>query len=164
MRYGYIGVLLVVLATPLRVARGQQTSGDAPPSDTLLLSIRCQGVDGNERCNLWGPSLVELIARPELYDGRRIRVIGFINLEFESNHLYLSREDWEHGLFVNGVLVRPPPGLDSDSGPARKRPNRQYVIVEGTFNAHMRGHLGVGSGGIDQITRLDPWNFRWKSH
>ena len=44
-------------------------------------------------CVLWGPSLIELIARPELYDGKRVRVIGFVNLQFEGNGLYVSRGD-----------------------------------------------------------------------
>ena len=122
-----------------------------------MLSMRCMLVDGNQRCILWHPSLLELIARPEAYDGKRVRVIGFVNFEFEGNAIYLSSSDWEHQVVANSVWVDPPAGFESDSGPAKKQPNRRYVILDGTFNAHKRGHLGLVSGGLEHITRLAPW-------
>jgi len=79
---------------------------------------------------MWGPSLVELLSRPEIYHGRRVRVIGFVNFAFEGNALYLSRADWENGVRRNGLWIDPPPQLDSSSGTARAEPNRRYVLVE----------------------------------
>jgi len=101
--------------------------------------------------------LVELIARPETYDGKRVRVIGFVNFEFEGNAIYLSADDWKHGVGRNSLWIDPPQGFESDSGPTARQPNRRYVIVEGTFNAKNRGHMGMHSGAIENVTRLDPW-------
>jgi hypothetical protein len=103
---------------------------------------------------LWGPSLLELITRPEVYDGRRVRVIGFVNFEFEGNALYLAKTDWEHGLTRSAVWIDPPPGFRSDWGPARAQPNRTYVIVEATFRASRRGHVNLFSGALEEVTRL----------
>src|SRR6266496_3204931 len=137
------------------------TSGDQRATqgtrDTLLLKVRCEEVDASRRCTLWGPSLVELIARPELYDGKRVRVIGFVNFEFEGNALYISKEDWQRGITRNGLWIEAPTRLETDSGPSKVQPNQRYVLLAGTFNAHNPGHLGLWSGAIEHVTRLDPW-------
>jgi hypothetical protein len=138
-------------------------SGGAGPAtrntatDAMLLETRCVHIDQVRRCVLWGPSLAELIARPELYDGKRVRVIGFVNFEFEGNGLYMSREDWEQSIFRNGVWIDPPARFQADGGPAAVVPNQRYVIVEGTFDARHTGHMGMWSGAVERVTRLDPW-------
>jgi hypothetical protein len=101
--------------------------------------------------------MIELIARPELYDGKRIRVIGFVNFEFEGNGLYVSREDWQQSIHRNGVWIEPPKSFESDSGSAARRPNQQYVLVEATFRAGQGGHMSMWSGTLERVTRLDPW-------
>ena len=155
MRLAVLGALFGGMFLPSQAASGQRSPGTTTAPDTLLLATRCQVIDGSEHCILWGPSLVELIARPELYDGRRVRVIGFVNFEFEGDAIFLSSEDWKHSVVTNSLWVEAPPGFQSDSGPARKQPNRRYVIIEGTFNARKRGHLGLGSGAIEHVTRID---------
>lgn len=142
-----------------RPAGAKQTS-PAQSGAELLLRTRCVRPDTQGQCALWAPSLVELIARPEVYDGRRVLVIGFVNFEFEGNHLYLSRADWEHGVIGNRLWIDPPPQFESDWGPARAEPNRRYVIVEATFRAERRGHLGLASGALEGVSRLDAWRGR----
>jgi hypothetical protein len=150
------GVVLGGLYALAGRADGQQTPRASTPQDTLLPAMRCQAGDGSGRCTLWAPSLIELIVRPELYDRKRVVVSGFISFEFEGNALYLSANDWEHGILANSLVIEPPPGFESDTAPARKAVNRRYVIVEGTFDAGKRSHLGMVSGGIGHITRLGP--------
>jgi len=134
-------------------AEDRQATADAA---ALLLKTRCDAFDqARQQCVLWGPSLLELITRPEVYDGRRVRVVGFVNFEFEGNALYLSKTDWENGLTRSAVWIAPPPGFESNWGPARVQPNRRYVIVEATFRASRRGHLGLFSGALEEVTRLD---------
>jgi hypothetical protein len=52
-----------------------------------------------------------------MFDGKLVRVIGFLRLEFEGNVLYLHREDYIHSILGNGVWV--------DVGPlvAKQRPH-----------------------------------------
>ena len=150
------GVLLGGLVSLTGRADGQQSPRASTPQDTLLLAMRCQAGDGSGRCTLWAPSLIELIARPEVYDGKRVVVSGFISFEFEGNALYLSANDWEHGILANSLVIEPPPGFESDTAPARKAVNRRYVMLEGTFDARKRSHLGVVSGAIGHISRLGP--------
>jgi hypothetical protein len=50
-----------------------------------------------------GVSLVQLIANPSVYQGKLVRVIGFCQLEFEGDALFLHREDFEQGLTKNAL-------------------------------------------------------------
>ena len=58
-------------------------------------------------------TLVQLIANPEKFDGKQIRVIGFLRLEFEGNVLYLHREDYENSLF-DGIWVDVTPEITKE--------------------------------------------------
>ena len=130
-------------------------------SGTTLLE-RCEEAEREGGpCTLWGPSLIELIARPELYDGKRVRVIGFVNFEFEGNALYVSQEDWLQGITPNGVWLDPqlalPAGIERDTTSPYYRPNRRYALLEGKFHGGPGGHLSMWSGSIDSITRIQAW-------
>jgi len=148
---------LIALA-PLILVTGMLAAHEAgAQSPALLLETRCEVWDAARRCVLWGPSLVELITRPEIYDGRRVRVVGWMNLAIEDSALYLSQTDWENGLTRSAVWIDPPPNFLIDRGPTGPQPNRRYVIVEGIFKARRRGHMDRYSGALEAVTRLDQW-------
>ena len=96
-------------------------------------------------------SLVQLIANPKDYDGKFVRVIGFVSLEFEGNGIYLHEEDYKHGLTLNGLWL----DITGEKNPTEF--DRKYVLVEGTFNAKWKGHMGLWSGSIQQIKRFQAW-------
>lgn len=50
-------------------------------------------------------SLIQLIAQPEKFEGKRVRFIGFLRIEFEGNAIYLHREDFDHGITKNGLWL-----------------------------------------------------------
>ncbi|MEJ7809996.1 MAG: hypothetical protein WKG32_06195 [Gemmatimonadaceae bacterium] len=85
-----------------------ERTGSGYTGDTSLPRTKCDMVDEARRCVLWGPSLVALLARPELYNGTRVRVVGFVNFEFEGNGLYLSRIDWAQSIYANGLWIDTP--------------------------------------------------------
>src|SRR4051794_39863871 len=74
-------------------------------------------------------SLVALVANPAAYDGRRLRVVGFVSLEFEDSALYLDKDDFNAIVLRNAIWVDPPVCLDAS---ARRRLSRHYAVVEGT--------------------------------
>jgi hypothetical protein len=53
-------------------------------------------------------SVIQLIAQPEKFDGKRVRFIGFLRLEFEGNAIFLHREDFDRGISRNGLWVNVP--------------------------------------------------------
>jgi hypothetical protein len=100
-------------------------------------------------------SLINVIATPEKYKGRKIRVIGYLNLEFEGNGIYLHKDDYENGIAKNGLWVEM--SRDSIQLPQIKKCIENYVLIEGTFDLS-KGHMGAFSGSIKNITRLEIWH------
>jgi hypothetical protein len=102
--------------------------------------------------------MVQLIANPEKYDGKSVRIIAFLNLEFEGNALYLHREDYEKSLPTNAIWI----SLTDQQENSSKTLSGGYVLVEGTFRARDRGHLGMFAGSVEQITRIQSWERKRK--
>jgi hypothetical protein len=98
-------------------------------------------------------SLISLIAAPEKYDQKLIRVKGYLNLVFEGNAIYLSKEDCDLGIDKNGLWIDLE-GVKIDPKDYN-RCNKQYVILEGTFQIDDKGHQNGYSGSIAKITRIE---------
>lgn len=83
-------------------------------------------------------TMVQLIANPVQFDGKIIRVIGFLRLEFEGNVLYLHH--YENALLGDGIWVDVTPQITKRS----KTLNMHYVLLEGVFSSKEHGHMGMG--------------------
>lgn len=94
-------------------------------------------------------SLVPLISNSWSYHGKRVRTRGFLQLNFESYHLHLDRESYQQGLF-NYIWL----GLDRRQMVDFKTLDKQYVEVEGTFDATRGGRFFRGIGSIRKVTKL----------
>jgi hypothetical protein len=123
----------------------------------LTVALLCLWTSA-ESSELKDVSMIQLIANPQQYDGKPIRVMAFLNLEFEGNALYLHREDFDKSILANAVWI----SLDDQQIRTSKKFSGGYVLVEGVFNAKDRGHLGIFSGSIQQITRIQSWEHKKK--
>ena len=97
-------------------------------------------------------SIIQLIANPEAYDGKLVRVEGVGNVEFEGNGLFLHKEDWKYCVFRNALWLSfgpegHPQGAEGYNG--------KYVLVEGIFEKDENGHMGLFSGAITDIRRYE---------
>jgi hypothetical protein len=99
-------------------------------------------------------SLIQLIANPEKYDGKQVAVIGFLHLEFEGNALYLSQEDFLHGITRNANWVDVTPDISKDAQVL----NNNYVALLGAFDTSGHGHEGAFSGRLTKISRAAKWS------
>ena len=98
-------------------------------------------------------TIIQLLATPEKYDGKRIRVVGVGNLEFEGNALYLSKDDLFYRVY-NAVWL----DFDNNTSLSYEEAiqfNGNYVCVEGTFQKDKNGHGSLFHGTITDITRYD---------
>jgi hypothetical protein len=103
-------------------------------------------------------SLIQLIATPDAFDGKLVRVYGFVRIEHEGTAVYLHRDDCEFMLTRNGLWL-----AANDVAPEGSKEslvNNHYALIEGQFDAKNKGHLALWSGSIDKITRMEPWNIR----
>lgn len=111
-------------------------------------------------CSPWahaeGPRTVpmhELLVEPGRFEGQQVRVVGFLQLEFEQNALYQTRDDFndsvtEHALFLE---------LSNAQLRSSSKLNHGHVIVEGVFRAKDIGHGGMWTGSLKPVMRLNMW-------
>ena len=97
-------------------------------------------------------SLIQVIANPERFDGKRIVVRGFVHLQFEDMALYLEKESADYLIPGNAVWLVFPAGFLSDAD--KQKFHRQYVMIEGVFRKDNRGHRGVFPGAITEINGI----------
>ena len=96
-------------------------------------------------------SIIQLIASPEKYDGKVVRLEGVTNIEFEGNGIYLSKEHWKADVQSFAIWM----DLSEELEKGRKWLNGKYCIVEGTFHATDRGHMGLYMGSLSNISMFD---------
>ena len=104
-------------------------------------------------------SLVQLLSQPETYEGKFVRVEGFIRLEFEGNGIYLSRDDANYLIAKNSLWVEFDQNLWTDPANGKrididKMFNGKFVLIEGIFDKNNKGHMGLFSGAIKKISRV----------
>jgi len=100
-----------------------------------------------------GVSIIELVAAPRTWDGRLVRAVGFLRLEYEGDALYLHEQDFRHGLSDNGLGVDIP-----EDFPRRADLSMNYVLVEGVFRASDPRDAASFAGRITAIRRAELWS------
>lgn len=115
-------------------------------------------------------SLIQLLASPEKYHGKRVQVEGFLHYiryeEIESA-LYLSREDANYGITANSLGVSYDEyfsigAMTQEDEPRGKRSkdltqvNGKYVLLEGVFDKEFPNYpsMGAHSGGLRGVNRI----------
>jgi hypothetical protein len=96
-------------------------------------------------------SLIQLIANPASFDGKRVLLTGYVVLESENTAVYLHESDARYGIARSGLWLAMPLGGESH----RARFHQRYVLIEGTFNARRRGHLELFSGTLEDVGRFE---------
>lgn len=109
-------------------------------------------IGDDQECPQYETTILQLIARPELFDGKRVSVQGFVHLEFEGRGIYISRQDHSDGLTRNGLWV----GGFREGARVRDCQDRIVVLV-GTFHAQEYGHMGLWSGSIEDVSVCSAW-------
>ena len=137
-------VALVTVVILALVTRTSVATAQTMPDTTA--TNRC--VTPNTTCAPQSVSMIQLIANPERFDGKRVKLIGFVHFEFEESAVYLHREDFEHGLVFNRLGA----DLRAEVGKGHGAINDHYVLLEGTFRADGGG---MSSGALVDITSAD---------
>jgi hypothetical protein len=125
----------------------------------LFLMLVCAGSSAVAATDdAYDVSIIQLIAAPKDYAQKKVCVLGFLNIGFESDSIWLHEEDFKRRLFSNGLGIRAEPEI-------RKRLEKlsgQYVIIEGVVDASYADAPSVVPFriSITNITRADPWKIK----
>jgi hypothetical protein len=88
---------------------------------------------------------------PWIYHSRKVRVFGFLDLRFEGNALYSSKEFSDYRLYGQAIWV----DLDKDQLKEYKNSsNSKYVIVTANFDSIERGHGNLFAGSLRKIEKI----------
>jgi len=96
-------------------------------------------------------SLVQLIAAPDLFDGRRVRTVGFCVRDYGGCALYLHEEDYLAAMTLNSVHL----DVDHVRRGSTSPVHRAYCIVEAVFRPSKPDGARIRSGSLEGVTRLD---------
>lgn len=99
-------------------------------------------------------TLPELLATPEKYHGKRVRVSGYHHAEFEHSSLSAGPDSirkYNESVWLGGMSHYAKPA-DVVSH------NDAFITVEGAFTGGSGGHLGLWAGEIDRLTKIEKAN------
>lgn len=96
-------------------------------------------------------SIVQIIANPDRYEGKRVRIIGYLQFGEEERAIFLHREDSDQMIAANGIWINLPDDLRP---PLADRLNKHYVHCEGLFSAKSHGHMGAFPGELSDVRWL----------
>ena len=111
----------------------------------------CLAKEESRREPMW-VSLVSLIATPEKYDGKYVRVlgVGYLDSKYSIHAIYLTREDKLKANDANAIFL-----YFSSRGTMTDRLNNRFVVAQGVFRSNEKGHLHVFSGSLIDVDRLE---------
>jgi hypothetical protein len=101
-------------------------------------------------------SVIQLIATPEKFDGRRVAVFGFLALKQEDPVLWLHKEDADNYIIPNALWIFPSDKMRLDASAI----DGKYVTVTGIFHAYQFGaYRRAGqNGAITSISECKLWS------
>ncbi len=120
---------------------------------SLLLTQRSPAASERQPAHLTPDvSLVSLIATPEKFDGQYIRIMGIAYFDSKGsiNAVCLTREDKRKANGMNAIFLYFSPSVTNAD-----KLNDKYVMVQGVFRTHDRGHLNSFAASLDQVDRLE---------
>ena len=109
------------------------------------------------RQGLRDASVIELLGRPDEYDGTPVRVTGFLHCKFEDSSIFVAKEHADYLMNGYGLWVSIEPDAVRFQPKERKTLydfDGKYVLLEGTFKKGRSGHLGAFNGEIREVHRV----------
>jgi hypothetical protein len=97
-------------------------------------------------------SVIHLIQHPSDYHGKKVRLMGFCVVEFEGKAIYVSEEDHRTAVTKNAIW------LEVALSAENRALSGKVDLVEGTFDADSKGHLGMYSGTVREVERFEVWS------
>ena len=143
LRKSILTLVCGVLAAATAIPKEQPARPD-PRAKYRLCASQARMYDGY--CML---SMVDLIANPELFDGAKVLVVGYVHVEFEGRGLYLHKDDFVYHITRNGLWLAETNIVDLT------KCQDTYAYVKGIFRAGIGGHNDAWSGTLERVTTCD---------
>lgn len=106
--------------------------------------ITCRGKCEEEKAVI---SSFELLSNTGKYNGKEIKVEGFLEFNDDRSAIYVLRECCEEGVYKNGVWLDVS-GLNENAADTLKSMDGEFVFVEGTYDRKQCGPKDAFSGSM----------------
>ena len=124
-----------------------------------MISVNCTAIEVESirnrvsKCeSIQVVSLINVIANPEKYDGKCVRLTGVLRVEFEGNALFLNQESYKNDIYVNAVTLTFHKHIKDFFGDISEL-NGKYLSIEGIFTNEDINQNGA-TGYLGDIYRL----------
>ncbi|MEP6690117.1 MAG: hypothetical protein ABJD07_03115 [Gemmatimonadaceae bacterium] len=121
-------------------------------------NVACAAPKMRVACAIYDVSLVQLIATPDRFHNKTVRVVGYAHIQGINTGLYLSREAFDQGVTKNAAWLEV--AADSIDAAATQFGDR-YVRVTAVWNAHELGNLHLWSGSLERVRKVEVWGKRF---
>jgi hypothetical protein len=129
----------------------------ADPVESDFDRFFCAERDASGECTLYRVSIINLITTPEKFHGKKVRIRGYLSMEFEESALYFSKDSTYTEAV--GVQVADWTLTEESIDNYRKKEeqiraefNNHKVLIEGEFDMYARAFLLRGV--LRKITRI----------
>lgn len=104
-------------------------------------------------------SIYQLLVNPEKFDGKHVRLIGFVTVGFEDYMVYPHQDDARFTILNNGIPLVLPHAAFVDKAVYQQYSalDYKYVIIEGTFSGKYYKNARAWDRRIRNITRFKLW-------
>jgi hypothetical protein len=99
-------------------------------------------------------SLIQVIANPEKFDGKRLVVLGFLDFEREADLLFASKDKYDNVILPDTLWIDP----TEEMGTNKATLNLKYVRIDGIFHAGAQRRFRFAVGGMTDIRSCTPWS------
>ncbi len=99
--------------------------------------------------------MIQVLAMPEMFDGKSIQMVGVGYYEFESNGLFLCKEHLKYYVIENSISLKPNLEKIGKTEEQLKGMNGKYVVVRGVFKKDAKAHLFGTNPALLNVTRWD---------
>ncbi|MCP4396203.1 MAG: hypothetical protein GY801_02680 [bacterium] len=111
-----------------------------------------QKLPGNVDMFFEDVAIIRLIANPEQYHQKNVRIRGFAVIQFERLAVYRSKEFAEKGSSENAIWLDV---KTIDRINSFEIYHNHYVLIEGIFDKNHHGHLSAYAGALKEIGRVE---------
>ncbi len=92
----------------------------------------------------------EILESPDVYEGTQIQVVGYLNLDWEADAIYLNEGDFKANRYNKGLWVH----LNQFKFKNSSKLKGHYVVIDAVFDANDHGHMNLWGGALKQITAI----------
>jgi len=99
-------------------------------------------------------SLIQVIANPEKFDGKRLVILGFIDFEREADLVFPDKLRYDNVILPDTLWINP----TEEMGKNKTMLHLKYVRIDGIFHAGAQRQFRFAVGGMTDIRSCTPWS------